>query len=152
MKQLTNGANTRLIQDSTGLTFGIAKTAQELFDARDASNQPTQNNVFAALNSLATALTNNDQTGIANAQTALASAQNYLNLQGTFYGSVENRITSAIDLSGKFTLQLKSQLSNERDTDITSAAVQLTQDQTGLSAAMSAQGKRITSSLFDYLK
>jgi hypothetical protein len=43
-------------------------------------------------------------------------------------------------------------LSSEQDTNVTQAALQLTQDTTDLNAALASQAKRPTTSLFDYIK
>jgi hypothetical protein len=43
------------------------------------------------VNSLRVALANNDQPGTAAAAAAIQKAQDYLSLQGTFYGAVQNR-------------------------------------------------------------
>ena len=43
-----------------GTQIAVAKTAQQIFDARDANGNPTSGSVFAAVNSLATALQNDD--------------------------------------------------------------------------------------------
>jgi flagellar hook-associated protein 3 FlgL len=143
---------TRLIQDPTGVNFAIAKTAQDIFDHRDALDNPAPDNVFAAVNSLQVALQNGDQPGVTNALDALKTAQDYLNQQLAFYGSVQKRIDSGIDLAKKFETQLQTNLSAQQDADIPAAVIQLTQDQTHLNAALAAQGRRPTTSLFDFLK
>ena len=150
--RLVTAPATRLIQDATGVNFAIAKTAQDIFDHRDASDNPAPDNVFAAVNSLQVALQNGDQPGVTNALDALKTAQDYLNQQLAFYGSVQNRIASGIDLAKKFETQLQTNLSAQQDADIPAAVIQFTQDQTHMNAALSAQGRRPTTSLFDFLK
>jgi flagellar hook-associated protein 3 FlgL len=150
--RLVTAPATRLIQDPTGVNFAIAKTAQDIFDHRDASDNPAPDNVFAAVNSLQVALQNGDQPGVTNALDALKTAQDYLNQQLAFYGSVQNRIASGIDLAKKFETQLQTNLSAQQDADIPAAVIQFTQDQTHMNAALSAQGRRPTTSLFDFLK
>ena len=150
--RLVTAPATRLIQDPTGVNFAIAKTAQDIFDHRDALDNPAPDNVFAAVNSLKVALQNGDQPGVTNALDALKTAQDYLNQQLAFYGSVQKRIDSGIDLAKKFETQLQTNLSAQQDADIPAAVIQLTQDQTHLNAALAAQGRRPTTSLFDFLK
>jgi len=150
--RLVNAPATRQIQDPTGLTFAVAQTAQDLFDKRDATDNFAPENVFAAVHNIQVALQNNDQPGLTAAIGQLQTAQDYLNQQSAFYGAAENRIAAASDLAQKFQTQLQAQLSSEQDTNVTQAALQLTQDTTDLNAALASQAKRPTSSLFDYIK
>ena len=150
--RLVTAPATRQIQDPTGLTFAVAQTAQDLFDKRDASDNFAPENVFAAVHNIQIALQNNDLPGLTAAIGQLQTAQDYLNQQSAFYGAVENRIAAASDLAQKFQTQLHAQLSSEQDTDVTAAALQLTQDSTDLNAALASQARRPTTSLFDYIK
>jgi flagellar hook-associated protein 3 FlgL len=150
--RLVTAPATRQIQDPTGLTFAVAQTAQDLFDKRDASDNFAPENVFAAVHNIQVALQNNDLPGLTAAIGQLQTAQNYLNQQSAFYGAAENRIAAASDLAQKFQTQLEAQLSSEQDTNVTQAALQLTQDTTDLNAALASQAKRPTTSLFDYIK
>ncbi len=137
--------------DPTGVKFQVAKTAQDLFDQRDSSDNFTAQNVFASLQNLQNALQGGNSTTIAQAVDGINTASAYLNQQAGFYGEAENRISSAISLAQKFEVQDQAQLSTLQDADIPTAALQLTRTTSALSAAMSAQAKRPTSSLFDYL-
>ena len=139
------------IQDPTGIPFQFSMTAQELFDNRDTSGNPTPQNAFAALYNLQLALQSGNTTSITQAVSGLQTASGYVNQQLGFYGAVENRISSALDLAQKFQVQDQTQLSNLQDTDVTSVAVQVTQETTALDAAMAAAAKKPTSTLFDYL-
>ena len=150
--RLLTAPATRLIQDSSGVTFAVSKTAQDLFDHRNPDDSLAADNVFAAVNSLRVALLNNDQPGAAAAAAAIQKAQDYLSVQGAFYGAVQNRITNALDIAQKFQLQWKTQLSNERDTDVAAAATDLTQQQLSQQAAMQAQASVPRTTLFDFLK
>jgi flagellar hook-associated protein 3 FlgL len=139
------------IADPTGVTFQIAMTAQDLFDKRDASDNPAPENAFAALNNLQTALQSGSQTAITQALDSVHTVSTYLNEQLGFYGAVENRISSGIDLAKKFQLQDHTRLSDLQDADTAAVAVELTQLNTSLDAAMAAQAKRPSKTLFDYL-
>jgi flagellar hook-associated protein 3 FlgL len=151
VQQLVTAQATQQIADPSGLTFPISLTAQQVFDARDASNNPTSQNVFAALNNLQSALQSGNDANITTAINDVQSASAYLNQQLSFYGTTQNRITSSLDLAQKFQLQDQTQLSNLQDADVTSLALQLTQQTTSINAAMAAEAKQPTSTLFDYL-
>jgi flagellar hook-associated protein 3 FlgL len=149
--QLTTAGATALTADPTGITFQTSLTAQQVFDAQDSSGNPTPQNAFAAVNNLQLALQSGNSTNITTAVSNIQTASDYLNQQLGFYGAAQNRITSALDLANKFQVQTQTQLSNLEDTDATTVAVQVTQDTTALNAAMEAQARRPTSTLFDYL-
>jgi flagellar hook-associated protein 3 FlgL len=149
--RLVTAQATQQIADPTGIRFQTAMTAQDLFDKRDSSDNPAPENAFAALNNLQLALQAGDTTAIGTALDSVKTASTYLNQQLGFYGAAENRITSAINLAQKFQVQTQTELSNLQDTDVSAVAVQVTQTTTALNAAMAAQAKRPTSTLFDFL-
>ncbi len=142
---------TQQLSDPSGVSFPYALTAQDIFDKRDASDNPAPENVFAAVNSLQLALLANDPVAISQAVDAIHTAGAYLNQQLGFYGAVQNRISASLDLAQKFQIQTQTRLGDLQDTDVTAAAVQLTQETTNLNAAMSAQARRPQTTLFDYL-
>jgi len=142
---------TRQVTDASGVSFTVGLTAQNIFDHRNPDDTLAPDNVFAAVNSLRLALQSNDQAGITTALTTLSTADTYLNSQLSFYGSVQNRIQSAQTFAGQQNVQLQSALSQTQDADVTQAAVTLTQSQTQLQAALSAQAARPRTSLFDFL-
>lgn len=135
----------------TGVTFQVSMTAQDLFDQRDAGDNPTANSVFAALHGLTQALNSGSPTNIQQALGVLQGAATYVNAQAGFYGTAENQITSALDLAQKFQTQDQTQLSSLQDADAASLAVEVTQASTAMNAAMAAQAHKPTTSLFDYL-
>jgi flagellar hook-associated protein 3 FlgL len=152
VKQLITASSTRVIVDATGTAISVAKTAQEIFDAKNPDGSDADGNVFAAVNSLLTALNNNDQAGITQASSALQTADTYLNQQLAFYGEAEDRISAASDLAQKFQTQQQSQLSNLRDADIPAVALQLSQGQLDQQAALSAEASiEQAKNLFSYL-
>ena len=122
-----------------------------LFDARNDDGTPADNNVFAALNNLRLALTNNDTDGINAAVQSVQLASNQLNTAQAFYGSVENRIQDATSYANSFDLQLKTELSQKVDADVTSAAMTLNQGTIQLQAAFQMEAKMPHTSLFDYI-
>ena len=149
--QLVTAPATRLIQDATGLTFAASKTAQEIFDVRDGSGNPTTGNAFAALQNLVTALQSNNQANVQAAIGDINSAHSYVGQQLAFYGSVQSRISLAQDLANKFQVQDQTRLSAEQDTDIAATAIQVTQLNTQMNAALAGAAKQRTTSLFDYM-
>ena len=139
VQQLVTGASTRTIQSVDGTSFAVALTAQQIFDAKNPDGTPAVGNVFAAVQNLQTALTNNDTAGISSALTSLQSASSYLNDQLAFYGQVQNRVQQATSLAQKFQTQEQTQLSNLQDTDIPTAAAELTKLQTQEQASMTVE-------------
>ncbi len=140
-----------LIQDATGITFAVSETAQSIFDNRNPDDSVASNNIFAAVNSLRTALANNDQAGITNALSSVQTAQGYLSQQLAFYGSVQDQVSNATDVAQKFQLQDQTSLSSLTQTNTAAAAVDLSQEQSDLQAAVQAQASMPKTSLFDFL-
>jgi len=149
--QNTTAAATAQVEDPAGGSFSAAKTAQEIFDARNADGTPATNNVFAALNNLRIALSNNDPTAIGNAIAPLEQASTQLNAMESFYGSTEDRIQAATDFASSNDVQLKTQISQKEDADVAAEAMALTQDTTQLQAAFEMRAKIPATSLFNYL-
>jgi flagellar hook-associated protein 3 FlgL len=149
--QSTGTAATRLIQDATGVTFADSLSAQQIFDARNPDNSVSTNNVFSAVNSLRVALANNDQAGITSALTSLSQAGGYLSQQQAYYGGVQDEITNATDVAQKFQLQDQTSLGQLKDTNVASAAVSLTQEQTEMQASLQAEASMPKTTLFDFL-
>jgi flagellar hook-associated protein 3 FlgL len=148
---ITPQQSTLQVAGPSGVTFPVSLTAQDLFDQRDSSDNPTANNAFAALNTLAQALQTGNNTNIAQAIAQVQGVSNYVNAQTGFYGAAENQISSALSLAQRFQTQDQTHLSTLQDADTASLAVQVTQASTSLNAALSAQAHKPTTSLFDYL-
>jgi flagellar hook-associated protein 3 FlgL len=152
VQQLVTGSSTRMIQSVDGTSFAVALTAQQIFDPKNADGTPASGNVFAAVQNLETALTNNDTAGISAVADSLQSASSYLNDQLAFYGEVEDRIQEATSLAQKFQTQEQTELSNLQDTDIPTAATELTRLQTQEQASMSVEATlEQQKNLFSYL-
>src|SRR3984957_17311584 len=148
---ITPQQSTMQVAGPSGVTFQVSMTAQDLFDQRGSSGNPTANNAFAALNNLALALQSGNNSSITQAISALQTASSYVNEQTGFYGTAENNITSALNLAQKFQTQDQTQLSGLEDANAAEVAVQVTQASTALDAALAAQAHKPTSTLFDYL-
>jgi len=149
--RLVTTQSTALIQDASGITFAVSKTAQNIFDNRNPDDSLASNNIFAAVNSLRVALANNDTTGINTAISSLSTAQSYLSQQLAFYGGVQNQISNAQDVAQKFQLQDQTSLSNETNTDVAAASISLIQEQASYQASIEAESTMPRNSLFDYL-
>ena len=149
--RLITAQATTQIQDATGITFGISETAQTIFDNRNPDDSLASNNVFAAINSLRVALTNNDQTGIDNAVDSIQTASDYLGQQLAYYGGVQDQVANATDVAQKFQLQYQTALGQETDTDMATASVALTQENTNMQAAVEAEASLPKTTLFDLM-
>ena len=144
--------STRLIENPAGGTFAASQTAQQIFDDQDpTTSSPATDNVFNALNTLQQALQNNDTAGITNSLSLLQAASDHLNSAQAFYGNVEENIQSCNTYASQNAVQLQTQISDVQDADVTTAAMELTQDTTQLQAAFETQGKMPHDSLFNYL-
>jgi flagellar hook-associated protein 3 FlgL len=149
--RLVTTTATRQIQGPDGQSFGVSKTAQDIFDHRNPDDTLASDNVFAAVNSLSVALTNNDTAGINTALTSLHLASSYINSQQAFYGTAQDHVNAAITSAQNQDVSFRTQISNIRDADITSATLQLTQGQADQQAALAAESKMPQKSLFDFL-
>lgn len=149
--RLATASNTNLVQLPNGSRVSMTLTANSVFDDTDSTGAPTANNVFAALNGLRVALLNNDTTGITNSMTSLQSASDYMNNQLAQIGNAQNTLSTALTDNQNDSVQLQTQLSSVRDANMAEAITALTQGQTQLQAALSAQARLPQTSLFDFL-
>jgi flagellar hook-associated protein 3 FlgL len=149
--RLQQAGATKIVRGPGGWEMQAGLSANDVFDARNPDDSPASGNVFAALNGLRVALLNNDTDAIKASMPALEAASTHLNGQLAFYGRAQNRIVSWLDASKTQDLQLRSQLSGKTDADLTQAITELTQQQTQLQAALSAQARRPRTTLFDLL-
>lgn len=149
--RLATATNSNLVQLPNGSKASLTLTANSVFDDTDNTGAPTANNVFAALNGLRTALLNNDTTGITNSMTSLQSASNYMNNQLAQIGNSQNTLSTALTDNQNDNVQLQTQLSSVRDANMAEAITALTQGQTQLQAALSAQARLPTTTLFNFL-
>jgi flagellar hook-associated protein 3 FlgL len=145
-------ASTHLVEDPSGATFPASLTAQQIFDGQDpVAGGPATDNVFNALNTLVTALNNNDTAGITNSISLLQAASVHLNTSEAFYGNLEDEIQGANSYASSYNIQLETEISNIQDADIPTAATELTEANTQLQAAMQMEGQLPHSSLFSFL-
>ena len=149
--QNTTQTNTAVIRDTDGNEIVPRMTAQQIFDMRDASGNPTSGNVFQAAYALGQALLNNDQTGIQTALDQVKTSEEQVNQATTSYGDIENWISQATTSATTHLNNLTEALSSVRDSDVATDATQLSLDNTALQAALSAHASISTKSLFDFL-
>ncbi|MGJ5817938.1 flagellin [Paludibaculum fermentans] len=136
----------RVVQDPAGNALPTGLTADTVFNASGSDG------VFKALNDLRLALESDSATDTQAATVALSSASTYLNQQLAHYGNLQTQIASATAAANKSELAWKTALSGIEDTDMASAAVEVTQNKTAREAAYAAESSRPRTSLFDYLK
>ena len=135
-------ASTQQIENPAGGTFQASLTAQQIFDDQDpTTGGPATDNVFNALNTLVTALNNNDTAGITNSIPLLQAASVHLNTSEAFYGNLEDQLQNASTYASNYNVQLETEISNIQDADIPSAATELTEANTQLQAAMEMEGQ-----------
>jgi flagellin-like hook-associated protein FlgL len=68
-----------------------------------------------------------------------------------FYGSVQDSLSNASDVAQKFQLQYQTSLSQETSTDVASAAIDLTQEQVTMQAAVQSEASLPKTTLFDLI-
>jgi flagellar hook-associated protein 3 FlgL len=157
--RLTDSPATRRVEDSAGGSFAVAKNAQEIFDTRTVVDPsadppvtvPSADNAFAALNNLRLGLLANDTAQITASSASVQLASDRLNTSQAFYGTVQNRIANATNYSSNYNLQLKTELSQKEDADVTAAALTITQGNIQLQAAFQMQAKMPRTTLFDFM-
>jgi flagellar hook-associated protein 3 FlgL len=147
-----NAASTGQIENPAGGTIAASLTAQQIFDDQDpVAGGPATDNAFNALNTLVTALNNNDTAGIASSISLLQQSSVHLNNMQSFYGNQEDQIQSANTYASNFNIQLQTQISSIQDADVPTAATELTEANTQLQAAMQMEGQLPHTSLFSFL-
>jgi|GEM_PF-501137 len=150
--QLVSGTSTRTIVNPAGESVYVGLTAQQIFGPVDSSGNPSATNAFAALQSLATALSANDQAGITNAMSLLTTASDWVNQQQAYYGNAEQRIVAELTTAGNHLTTLQTEVGSIRDADVVQAATDLSQEKIADSAAYGAEAEiSQTRNLFSYL-
>ena len=149
--RLTNAPATRRVEDSAGGSSAVSRSASQIFDTRNADDSLAGDNVFAALNSLRVGLLANDTAQITAATASVQQAAGRLNTAQAFYGTVQNRIADATSYTSNYDVQLKTELSQKEDADITAAALTITQGNIQLQAAFQMQAKMPRTTLFDFM-
>jgi len=149
--RLFSATSTRVLEDPAGGTFPAGKTAEEIFDHRNPDDSPAADNAFAALSALRTALLNNDTTGISSAIDLVRQASDHVNTELAAYGTLQRRIGDATDFAAGYDTRLQTELGQKQDADVAAAAVELTQGNTQVQAALAARARLPRTTLFDLL-
>jgi flagellin-like hook-associated protein FlgL len=150
------------VLDIFGRSFKPAMTATEIFDSRDTADvpggasHPNEENVFNAIQTLYNGLMSSNLAAgtstITDAISKIQAAQHWLNNSLSFYGSVSNRLTQSETMANQYSTMWTTQLGTIRDTDVASAATNLTAAKTQQEAAMAAYSSLSRQTLFDYIK
>ncbi|HLK49910.1 MAG TPA: flagellin [Bryobacteraceae bacterium] len=151
VRQLAATKSTRGITDANGVQIWLGKTASEIFDARDASNNPASDNVFAAVNSLLTALQANNSAAAEASITNLKLADSHLNQEQGYYGIGQARVNDTLTAISSSLVSVRTDQSSLRDADMATAAVELQQLTVQQQAALSSRAKIGGTNLFDFL-
>lgn len=151
VRQLAVATSTRTVTDANGSPVWTAKTATDIFDARNPDNSVATGNVFAAVNSLVTALQAGNTSAAVASISSLKAAGDHLNQQLGSYGIAETRVTDTLDTQSKALLDQQQKLSGLRDTDVASAALQLSKLSVEQQAALASRAKFPQLSLFNFL-
>jgi flagellar hook-associated protein 3 FlgL len=145
VQQLAGAKSTQVITDANGNPLWTPMTAQDIFDSQSGGN------VFAAVNSLLTALQNNDSAAATASVDSLNTADDHLNQQLGLIGIAENRVSDATTAASQAVTTETGDLGTLRDADTAGDAVQLTQLNTQQQAALSARAEMTQYNLFDFL-
>ncbi len=147
----STAGSTRVLTDGNGATRSASLTASQIFDDKDASGNPTADNIFAAVSTLSTALLGNNTASIQTAISSLKIGSDHLQASNAFYGNVQNWIDTANTSAASQIANLQGSMGALQDTDMPTAITEMTRDQTALQASISAHASLSTKSLFDYL-
>ncbi|SRR5579883_133194 len=151
VRQLATTNSTRSITDANGLQVWLGKTASEIFDARNPDGTPASNNVFAAVNTLLTALQNNDPNAAIASIANLKAADDHLNQELGYYGIGESRVNDTLSSISSALISVQTDQASLRDADMATAAVELNALTVQQQAALSARAKISGTNLFDFL-
>jgi flagellar hook-associated protein 3 FlgL len=152
VQQLATATSTRTVTDADGAPLWTSPTATTIFDPSNPNGSPATGNVFAAVNSLITALQNNDSAAAAASVGSLQSADDYLNQQLGYYGIGETRVTDAVNAQSTSLVSEQQQLSGLQDTNVANAAVSLNQLSIEQQAALTSRAQlNQQQTLFNFL-
>jgi flagellar hook-associated protein 3 FlgL len=149
--RLNNAPDTRLIEDAGGNRFSVSSRAQDIFDARDASDAVAPGNVFDSLHDLSIALTAGDSTQISSALQKVREAHDHVIGKQADFGAAQNRVQEALEDANKKKLRATVELAAQREADVPAAILELSQSAANLEAALGAQARLPRTTLFDYL-
>ena len=108
--------------------------------------------VIGTLNSLVTALNNNDQQGVASALTGITASQQQIQAAQADVGARENLLQNTTNILSTTKDNLTQALSNTQDADYTQVLSNLSQQQTAYQATLEATAQISKLSLLDYMQ
>jgi flagellar hook-associated protein 3 FlgL len=149
--QLTSAGATTRLEDPAGGSIAATRSAQEIFDNRNADGTDAADNVFAALNNLRLALLSDDPAAVSAAIEPIKRASIHLNSMEAFYGSVQSRVSDAVYFANSYDIRLQTEIADKEDADIAAAALELANGKNQLDAALQMRAALPRSSLFDFL-
>jgi flagellar hook-associated protein 3 FlgL len=151
VRQLATANATRSVTDSHGVQIWLGKTASEIFDHQNSNGTPATDNVFAAVNSLLTALQANNSSAAVASIANLKSANDHLNQEVGYYGIGQARVNDTLTTISSALTSVRTDMSSLRDADMATAAVQLQELTVQQQAALSSRAKIGGLSLFNFL-
>jgi flagellin-like hook-associated protein FlgL len=149
--RLDQANNTRVLEDGNGSRFSVSQSAHQILDTRNTDDTFAADNAFNAVHALGVALENDDVAGVNAAAVLLETAVDRLGQATTFYGHVQNRVRDAISLNENAVIARKKELGQAQDTNVAEALVELNLSKVHQDAALGAQARRPSTSLFDFL-
>lgn len=108
--------------------------------------------ILGTLNTLKTALENNDQTGISAVMNNLDSGMDQLNNVRAEVGARMNRLDTAKSYLSKMKIDLTGYKSNAEDADITQVITELTRQQNAVEMSRASAARVLQQSLLNFLK
>jgi len=151
VRQLATANATRSVTDSHGVQIWLGKTASEIFDHQNPNGTPATDNVFAAVNSLLTALQANNSSAAVASIANLKAANDHLNQEVGYYGIGQARVNDNLTTISTALTSVRTDMSSLRDADMATAAVQLQELSVQQQAALSSRAKIGALSLFNFL-
>ncbi len=144
------------LKSTSGVAFtmvdnGADDTAHDSPAGITGTGSPSADNIFAAVASLSVALLSNNTDAMQSALTAVKAGVTHLESAGAFYGNVENWISAANTSASSQIASLTGTLATIKDTDLPTAATEMTLNNTALQAAIQAHASLSNKTLFDYI-
>lgn len=131
---------------NTGTKVADTWDGQAILQGSDSTN------VLTTLDNLVTAVQSGDAAGMAAGMTALQSAFGRSTQAQDRLGTDENSVANAASRLTTLSLATDTRRSQDEDTNMASAAAQMSQAQTSLQAALAAVGRATQLNLFDFLQ
>lgn len=139
-------ANVQALRIGTSATVEIGVNGGEVFRGTNGGTDLLQ-----VVADFSTALAADDQAGILAAASGLESSFNQISASVSDIGGKISRLNSAKDDLSAYNLEVRTNISNLEDADITALISDLKSNEVALEAALASAGKVFSISIFDYL-